>query len=145
MLSPVSADSAISSVAARRSRPGREAVAAHHGSLSRELRLHAEQRLKRGEIRILIATASLELGTAISPRDAFLGTGETVPVDEAVGRISTESIAGYPPGIPALLPGELISAELVEYLKELTTAGARLHGAADPTFTTGRVLVQASS
>ena len=36
--------------------------------------------------------------TVVSPRDAFLGRGETVPVDEAVGRISCESIAGYPPG-----------------------------------------------
>jgi arginine decarboxylase len=83
---------------------------------------------------------SLQHGTAMSPRDAFLGEGETVPVDEAVGRISTESIAGYPPGIPALLPGEQITREVVIYLKELTSAGARLHGAADPTFTTVRVL-----
>jgi lysine decarboxylase len=86
--------------------------------------------------------AALELGTAISPRDAFLGAGETLPVEDAVGRISAESIAGYPPGIPALLPGELITAEVVAYLRELTAAGARLHGAADPTFRTVRVLVQ---
>ncbi|HEY2652751.1 MAG TPA: aminotransferase class I/II-fold pyridoxal phosphate-dependent enzyme [Solirubrobacteraceae bacterium] len=88
------------------------------------------------------APAALELRTPISPRDAFLGKGETVPVDDAVGRISAESIAGYPPGIPALLPGELISDEVIAYLKELTSAGARLHGAADPSFTTLRVLVE---
>ena len=40
-------------------RLGQEAVAAHHGSLSRALRLYAEQRLKNGEIRVLVATASL--------------------------------------------------------------------------------------
>jgi lysine decarboxylase len=40
------------------------------------------------------------------------------------------------------LPGELITAEVIAYLKELTAAGARLHGAADPTFTTVRVLVE---
>ena len=88
------------------------------------------------------APAALEIGTAISPRDAFLGRGETLPVDEAVGRISTESIAGYPPGIPALLPGERITQEVIDYLQELTGAGARLHGAADPTFATVRVLVE---
>ena len=77
---------------------------------------------------------------AISPRDAFLGDSEAVPVDQAVGRISCESIAGYPPGIPTLLPGELVTAEVVEYLRELNKAGARLHGAADPTFHTIRVL-----
>jgi lysine decarboxylase len=46
-----------------------------------------------------------------------------------------------PAGIPTLLPGEQITAEVVEYLRALTAAGARLHGAADPSFTTVRVLV----
>src|SRR5690606_32861167 len=43
-------------------RLGKEAVATHHGSLAKELRLDAEQRLKHGQLRILVATASLELG-----------------------------------------------------------------------------------
>lgn len=71
---------------------------------------------------------------AVSPRDAFLGTAERVPVDEAVGRISCESIAGYPPGIPLLLPGETITDRTVAYLHELVAAGARLHGASDKRF-----------
>ena len=54
-----------------------------------------------------------------APREAFLGEAEAVPVDEAVGRVSAESIAGYPPGIPALLPGERITAEVIDYLREL--------------------------
>jgi arginine decarboxylase len=86
--------------------------------------------------------AALGHGTAIAPRDAFLGEGESVPVDEAVGRISCESIAGYPPGIPALLPGECITEEVIAYLRDLTSAGARLHGVLDPTFRTLRVLVE---
>ncbi len=77
----------------------------------------------------------------VAPRDAFLGLSEAVPVDQAIGRISTEAIAGYPPGVPSLLPGERVSAEVVGYLRELTSAGARLHGAADPSFATLRVLV----
>jgi lysine decarboxylase len=87
---------------------------------------------------------TLEHETAIPPREAFLGTAEAVPVDDAIGRISAESIAGYPPGVPALLPGERITPGVVPYLRELTSAGARLHGAADPTFTTVRVLVEGS-
>ncbi len=59
-----------------------------------------------------------------------------------MGRISCESVAGYPPGVPALLPGERITAEVIGYLRELTAAGARLHGAADPLFATVRVLVE---
>jgi arginine decarboxylase len=85
-------------------------------------------------------SAALEQEMAVAPRDAFLGAAERVPVAEAVGRVSCESIAGYPPGIPALLPGERITAEVIDYLRELTGAGARLHGASDPSFETLTVL-----
>jgi lysine decarboxylase len=78
---------------------------------------------------------------AVPPRDAFLGPSEAVPVGEAVGRISTEAIAGYPPGVPTLLPGEVVTDAVVSYLQELVAAGARLHGAADPGFATVRVMV----
>jgi lysine decarboxylase len=60
-------------------------------------------------------------------------------VAEAIGRISCEAIAGYPPGVPTLLPGERITVEVIDYLRRITDAGARLHGAADPTFETLRV------
>ena len=50
-------------------RLGHEAVAAHHGSLAKEQRLDAEQRLKRGELKVLVATASLELGIDIGDVD----------------------------------------------------------------------------
>ena len=50
-------------------RLGKEAVAAHHGSLAKEQRLDAEQRLKRGDLKVLVATASLELGIDIGDVD----------------------------------------------------------------------------
>ena len=50
-------------------RLGAEAVAAHHGSLARKVRLAAENRLKAGEVRVLVATASLELGIDIGTVD----------------------------------------------------------------------------
>jgi len=78
---------------------------------------------------------------AVPPREAFLGASEAVPAAEAIGRISTEAIAGYPPGVPTLLPGEVVSAAVVGYLQGMVAAGARLHGAADPSFATLRVLV----
>ena len=56
-------------------RLGDSAVTAHHGSLAREHRLHAEQRLKRGELRALIATASLELGIDIGDVDLVCQIG----------------------------------------------------------------------
>ena len=54
---------------------GREAVAAHHGSLAKEARLDAEQRLKRGALKVLVATASLELGLDIGDVDLVCQLG----------------------------------------------------------------------
>jgi lysine decarboxylase len=96
---------------------------------------------RAGETAPLVRPLSaLRYEVAVPPRDAFLGRAELVAVDDAVGRISAEAIAGYPPGIPALLPGERITAEVVAYLRELTSAGARLHGASSPAFETINVL-----
>jgi arginine decarboxylase len=92
---------------------------------------------------IVPPAAALGYDVAVSPRDAFLGEAEQVRVDDAIGRISCESIASYPPGVPALLPGERISPETVTYLRELAASGARLHGASDPDFQTVNVLVEA--
>ena len=56
-------------------RLGKAAVAAHHGSLAKEQRLDAEQRLKRGELAVLVATASLELGIDIGDVDLVCQLG----------------------------------------------------------------------
>lgn len=56
-------------------RLGKESVAAHHGSLAKEIRLDAEQRLKRGELKVLVATASLELGIDIGDVDLVCQLG----------------------------------------------------------------------
>jgi arginine decarboxylase len=89
---------------------------------------------------IVRPTATFENELALAPREAFLGDWEVVDADDAVGRVSCETVAGYPPGIPALLPGERISAATVGYLREIVASGARLHGASDPSFGTVTVL-----
>ncbi len=86
--------------------------------------------------------AVVENEMVVAPRDAFLGRSDRVPVQDAVGRVSCESIAGYPPGIPALLPGERITAETVAYLRALVDGGSRLHGASDPSFAFVHVLAE---
>jgi ATP-dependent Lhr-like helicase len=68
-------------------RLGADAVAAHHGSLARALRLDAEQRLKNGEIKILIATASLELGIDIGNVDLVCQIATTRAVAVAMQRV----------------------------------------------------------
>ncbi|MGE0385766.1 MAG: DEAD/DEAH box helicase [Gammaproteobacteria bacterium] len=68
-------------------RLGAELVGAHHGSLSREQRLQAEQRLKDGQLRLLVATASLELGIDIGDVDLVCQLGSTRSIANFVQRV----------------------------------------------------------
>lgn len=78
---------------------------------------------------------------AMLPRDAFLAQGEALPVADAIGRVSTDALAAYPPGIPNVLPGEVITAEVVEFLRRIAaTPGGYVRGAVDPTLATLRVV-----
>jgi arginine decarboxylase len=79
----------------------------------------------------------------MTPREAFLGAQEVVPVEQAVGRIAAESLASYPPGIPNVLPGERITAETWEYIQAILAHGGTLRGASDRTLRTARVAVEA--
>jgi ATP-dependent Lhr-like helicase len=81
-------------------RLGKQAVAAHHGSMAKEHRLDAEQRLKRGALRVLIATASLELGIDIGDVELVcqLGSPRAIaPFLQRVGR-SGHQVGGMPKG-----------------------------------------------
>ena len=78
----------------------------------------------------------------LSPRDAFLGPQEVVPVDEAVGRVAAESLAAYPPGIPNVLPGERLSAETLDFVQQTLEQGGYLRGASDRRLRTLRVVVE---
>ncbi|SAK93287.1 DEAD/H associated [Caballeronia fortuita] len=81
-------------------RLGKESVAAHHGSLAREHRLDAEQRLKRGELRVLIATASLELGIDIGDVDLVCQIGSPGSIGAFLQRVgrSGHHVGGVPKG-----------------------------------------------
>ena len=68
-------------------RLGEEHVAAHHGSLAKELRLNAEQRLKRGELKALVATASLELGIDIGDVDLVCQLGSPRSINAFLQRV----------------------------------------------------------
>jgi arginine decarboxylase len=79
---------------------------------------------------------------ALSPREAFLGPQEVVPVGEAAGRVAAESLAAYPPGIPNVLPGERLSAETLDYVQKTLEQGGHLRGASDRRLRTLRVVVE---
>ena len=78
--------------------------------------------------------------TVLAPRDAFFAPNETVSAAAAVGRVSAELIAPYPPGVPVLAPGELITADALDALREVRADGGRIAYAADPTLATFQVI-----
>jgi arginine/lysine/ornithine decarboxylase len=73
------------------------------------------------------------------PRDAFFGRAEQVPAEQAVGRVAAEMLTPYPPGVPAVLPGEVINEAVVEYLRTGLAAGMSIPDAADSELKTVRV------
>ncbi|WP_404394765.1 DEAD/DEAH box helicase [Stutzerimonas chloritidismutans] len=79
---------------------GAEVVAAHHGSLAREQRLSAEQKLKRGELRVLVATASLELGIDIGDVELVCQLGSPRSISAFLQRVGRagHQVAGVSKG-----------------------------------------------
>jgi arginine/lysine/ornithine decarboxylase len=84
----------------------------------------------------------LELETVMRPRDAFFGAAEHVAVSEAAGRVAAEQITPYPPGIPAVVPGERINQAVIDYLRSGLEAGMVLPDPADPSLDTIRVTAE---
>ena len=78
----------------------------------------------------------------ISPRDAYYSLKKPVRLEEALGEISGEMIMAYPPGIPAVCPGERITKEVIEYVLELKKEHAQIQGTEDPYVEYIRVLGQ---
>lgn len=69
----------------------------------------------------------------LRPREAWFSPAVTIPSREAVGRISADSLAAYPPGIPNVLPGEVITADVVDFLRKVAAShGGFVRGAIDP-------------
>jgi lysine decarboxylase len=90
---------------------------------------------RRGEPRppgAASAVWDVDSETAMTPREAFFAARETVAAEAAGGRVAAEMVAPYPPGIPAIAPGEVVSQELVDALREAAAAGTRLSYCADP-------------
>lgn len=76
---------------------------------------------------------------AVLPREALLGPSRAVSLDRALGEVSAEFVCPYPPGLPALVPGERVSREVLEYLNALRARGATWVGPDDPALETLQV------
>ncbi|GCL43197.1 aminotransferase class I/II-fold pyridoxal phosphate-dependent enzyme [Dolichospermum planctonicum] len=77
---------------------------------------------------------------SISPREAFFANSEVLPVEETQDRICAEIICPYPPGIPVLMPGEIITKSALAYLQEIQNMGGFISGCADETLQTLKVV-----
>lgn len=77
----------------------------------------------------------------VLPREAYFGESEVVSAESAVGRVSADTLAAYPPGIPNLIPGEEITAETVAFLRAVAASPTGyVRGAVDAEVTGFRVV-----
>ncbi|MBW0019929.1 MAG: ornithine decarboxylase [Mycobacterium sp.] len=88
----------------------------------------------------LPSPSQLQLESVQLPRDAFFGPTEMVPAAEAAGRVAAEQITPYPPGIPAVVPGERLNDAVIDYLRSGVQAGMTLPDPADKTAQNFRVV-----
>ncbi len=77
---------------------------------------------------------------SILPREAFFAATETLPLPKTCDRICAELVCPYPPGIPVLMPGELITTDALEYLQQVITMGGIISGCADDSLQTLKVI-----
>ena len=77
---------------------------------------------------------------AMTPRDAFFAAARPVPLGRAAGEVATELVTPYPPGIPVLAPGEVITADKLAYLAQGSAHGMYVCGPADPSLATVQVV-----
>jgi arginine decarboxylase len=75
--------------------------------------------------------ASILTTMAMTPRQADRSPHLRISIDRAVGKISAESICPYPPGIPIVMPGEIITAAALDYLQQVLDLGGELAGCSD--------------
>jgi ATP-dependent Lhr-like helicase len=93
-------------------RLGEDRVVAHHGSLSKERRLRAEERLRRGELRAVVATASLELGIDVGPVELVCQIGSPRSIATLLQRVGRSGHSRFGKPVGKLYP--LTRDELVE-------------------------------
>lgn len=77
----------------------------------------------------------------VSPQEAFYAKDESLPIGETAGRICSEFVMCYPPGIPILAPGEVITQEIIEYINYAKEKGCSMQGPEDPEVNNINVLV----
>jgi lysine decarboxylase len=108
--------------------------------------VHAFQRLAERAVRARVAVPRscgevlAPVPAPLTPQEAWQRASLALPLTACVGELSAELVVPYPPGIPILAPGELVTAATVAYLQEAVACGVHVHGTADEELTTLRVV-----
>jgi arginine/lysine/ornithine decarboxylase len=76
----------------------------------------------------------------LTPRQAFFSSSQTIPIEESINQISAELICPYPPGIPVIMPGEMITQASIETLQQVLKLGGIITGATDPELKTIQII-----
>ena len=74
----------------------------------------------------------MEPQVAVSPQAAFYAAKESLPIEDTAGRVCSEFVMCYPPGIPILAPGERITPEILDYIRYAKAKGCSMTGPEDP-------------
>jgi len=92
-----------------------------------------DKSVSQGEIKKLVPPILPIAPTlpSLTPRAAFFSRSETLPIEQTPNRISAELVCPYPPGIPALFPGEVVTEGAIAYLQQVIAAGGIVTGCAD--------------
>lgn len=104
----------------------------------KELANECEHRAEKIEpVKVLLPEIPI---LALTPRDAFYAETEVIPFEESEGRIIAEFVMVYPPGIPILVPGEIITKENLHYIRKNLEAGLPVQGPEDDEMKTLHVI-----
>ena len=102
--------------------------------------LNKMQAQKRAPLQLAAAAKVPQTQAVLPLRDVFYRAKKAVPLAEAAGKICGEQVSFYPPGIPVLLPGELVTEEIIAYCRAQKELGLPVSGPADSSLQTIRII-----
>ena len=102
--------------------------------------LNKMQAQKRAPLQLAAAARVPQTQAVLPLRDVFYRAKKAVPLAQAAGKICGEQVSFYPPGIPVLLPGELVTEEIIAYCRAQKELGLPVSGPADSSLQTIRII-----
>ena len=102
--------------------------------------LNKMQAQKRAPLQLAAAAKVPQTQAVLPLRDVFYRAKKAVPLAQAAGKICGEQVSFYPPGIPVLLPGELVTEEIIAYCRAQKELGLPVSGPADSSLQTIRII-----